>query len=114
MRKFIFIIIAVIAVAVTFGWVRSCHEDKTDTEMFGQKLTCADIYEYKNPDFGFAIRYPSFFEKQPDSLNTSKGRVRFSYNDQWATVVKEVDNWQIWERKRPQLRQGESQTPKAR
>lgn len=198
MRKFIFIIIAVIAVAVTFGWVRSCHEDKTDTEMFGQKLTYADMYEYKNPDFGFAIRYPSFFEKQPDSLNTSKGRVRFSYNDQWATVViegyvmynkgqpvrsaadslsrllhstdsrlgkdyfvlsgaqyengsridgysyyskfvrngrlwfvntlvypdryrnvlgrlfKEVDNWQIWERKRPQLRQGESQTPKAR
>lgn len=198
MRRFIFIFIAVIAVAVGFDWVRSCHEDKTDTEMFGKKLTYADMYEYKNPDFGFTIRYPSFFDKQPDSLNTGKGRVRFSYNDQWATVViegyvmynrgqsvmsaadslahllhstdsrlgkyyfilsgaqyengsridgysyyskfvrngklwfvntlvypdryrnvlgrlfKEIDSWQIWEQKRPQLRQGESQTPKAR
>lgn len=197
MRQFIFIFIAIIAAAVGFDWVHSCHEDKADTELFGRKLTYADMYEYKDPDFGFAIRYPSFFEKQPDSLYDYKGRVRFSSNDQWATVViegyvmynngqtvktaadslahvlhaantrfgkdwfilsgpqyengariddysyyskffrngklwfvntmvypdryrnvlgrlfKEIDSWQIWEHKRPQLRQGESQTPKA-
>lgn len=197
MRKVIFLFLAVIAVAVWLGWMRGCNNDKSDTEMFRRKLTYAEMYEYKDPDFGYAIRYPSFFEEQPDSLDSCIGHARFSYNDQWATVVvegyviynngqsvvtaadsisqvlhatkshigknyfilsgpqfedgsridgysyyskfvrncklwfvytlvypdryrnvlgrlfKEIDMWQIWERERPQIRQGESQTPKA-
>ena len=35
------------------------------------------------------------------------------YKDILARLFKEIDDWQIWERPRPQLKQGESQTPKA-
>ena len=34
------------------------------------------------------------------------------YKDILARLFKEIDDWQIWERPRPQLKQGESQTPK--
>ena len=155
------------------------------------------MYEYKDTDYDYVVRVPSFFTAQPDSLQEEKGRMRFEYGDQWITVVieshvmhnngqslkdgmdslaqvlsatdrrlgsdyfilsgpqyengslidgysyyskvmanhklwfvytmvypddykdilarlfKEIDDWQIWERPRPQLKQGESQTPKA-
>ena len=35
------------------------------------------------------------------------------YKDVLARMFKEIDDWQIWERPRLQLKQGESQTPKA-
>ena len=197
MRKTIFLIIAIIVVATGIDWSNSCSEVKTDKELFVEKLTYADMYEYKDPDYDFAIRYPSFFNQQFDSLDEDKGYARFSYNDQWATIVlegymmrkqgknvksaadslsqtlhatnvkfgkdyfilsgpqyedgghidnysyyskfigngkfwfvytmiypdhyrdvltrlfKEIDEWQIWERPRLELKQGESQTPKA-
>jgi len=34
------------------------------------------------------------------------------YKDILARLFKEIDDWQIWERPRPKLKQGESQTPK--
>lgn len=196
MRRTIYLIISIIVVTTGFNWARSCAKVKTDTEAFGHNLTYADMYEYKDPDYDFVIRYPSYFYHQPDSLNEYKGYARFSYNDQFATVVlegyvmdnpgqdvksasdslaqvlyatdtklgkdyfmlsgpqyengsyiegysyyskfmgngklwfvytmvypdyyhdvltrlfKEIDEWQIWERPRLRLKQGESQTPK--
>ena len=165
--------------------------------MFGSELTYAEMYEYKDKDYDYVVRVPSFFTAQPDSLQPEKGRMRFEYGDQWITVVieshvmhdngqslkegidslaqvlhatdsklgsdyfilsdtqyeqgsridaysyytkvmangklwlvytmvypddykvvltrlfKEIDDWQIWERPHLQLKQGESQTPKA-
>ena len=197
MRKTIFLIIAIIVVATMIDWSKSCSEVKTDKELFLEKLTYDDLYEYKDPDYDFAIRYPSFFNQQYDSLNEDTGCARFVYNDQWVTIVlegymmdrqgqdvksaadsiaktlhatdvklgkdyfilsgpqyenggridnyshyskfigngkfwfvytmiypdsyhdvlsrlfKEIDEWQIWERPRLELKQGESQTPRA-
>ena len=220
MRKAIFIFIAVLLVAVSIDWIHSCAELKSHKEVFGRQLTYADMYEYKDKDYDYVVRVPSFFNAQPDSLQEEKGRMRFDYADQWITLVieshvinsdgmslqtgmdslaqvlhatdsrmgkdyfilsgpqyerteqrepsstlewssldgrrqsqngsridgysyytkimanhklwfvytmvypddykevlarlfKEIDDWQIWERPRPQLKQGESQTPKA-
>ena len=197
MRKAIFIFIAIILIAMGIDWIHSCAELKSHKEVFGRQITYADMYEYKDKDYDYVVRVPSFFTAQSDSLQEEKGRMRFEYGDQWINVVieshvmnsdgmslqagmdslaqmlkatehrlgsdyfilsgpqyengsridgysyytkimanyklwfvytmvypddykdilarlfKEIDDWQIWERPRPQLKQGESQTPKA-
>ena len=179
MRKAIFIFIAIILVAASIDWIRSCNGLKSHKEVFGREITYADMYEYKDTDYDYVVRVPSFFTAQADSLQEEKGRMRFEYGDQWITVVieshvmhntdrrlgsdyfilsgpqyengslidgysyytkimvnhklwfvytmiypdnykdvltrlfKEIDDWQIWERPHLQLKQGESQTPKA-
>ena len=197
MRKAIFIFIAIILVAASIDWIRSCSGLKSHKEVFGREITYADMFEYKDTDYDYVVRVPSFFTAQPDSLQEEKGRMRFEYGDQWITVVieshvmhnngqslkdgmdslaqvlqatdrrlgsdyfilsgpqyengslidgysyyskvmanhklwfvytmiypdnykdvltrlfKEIDDWQIWERPHLQLKQGESQTPKA-
>ena len=196
MRKAIFIFIAVILVAVSIDWIHSCADLKSHKEVFSRHLTYADMYEYKDKDYDYVVRVPSFFNAQPDSLQEEKGRMRFDYADQWITLVieshvmnsngmsllagmdslvqvlhatdsikgkdyfilsgsqyengsrldgysyytkimanhklwfiytmvypddykdvlarlfKEIDDWQIWERPRLELKQGEEQTPK--
>ena len=197
MRKAIFIFIAIIIVAASIDWVESCSDLKSHKEVFFHQITYADMYEYKDSDYDYVVRVPSFFAAQPDSLQDEKGRMRFEYGDLWITIVieshvmnnngqplksgmdslaqvlkatdkklgsdfftlsgpqhengnriegysyyskvmvnhrfwvvytmiypddykdvlarmfKEIDDWQIWERPRLQLKQGESQTPKA-
>ena len=197
MRKTIFIFIAIILVAVNVDWIHSCADLKSHKEAFDRFLTFAEMNEYKDKDYDYVVRVPSFFNAQPDSLQEEKGRMRFEYADQWIILVieshvmnsngmslqagmdslsqllhateskkgedyfilsgpqyengnridgysyytkimanyklwfvctmiypddykdvlgrlfKEIDDWQIWERPRLQLKQGESQTPKA-
>ena len=190
MRKAIFIFIAIVLVAASIDRIHSCSGLKSHKEVFGRELTYAEMYEYKDKDYDYIVRVPSFFTVQPDSLQEEKGRMRFEYGDQWITIVieshvmpgngqslaqvlqatdrklgsdyfilsgpqcengsridgysyytkimanrklwfvytiiypddykdvfsrlfKEIDDWQIWERPHLQLKQGESQTPKA-
>ncbi len=197
MRKAICIFIILVIVAASIDWIRSCDNVKSHKEVFGRELTYAEMYEYKDKDYDYVVRVPSFFTAQPDSLQSRKGRMRFEYGDQWITVVieshvmhnngqslkegmdslaqvlhatdsrlgsgyfilsgpqyeqgsridgysyyskvmanhklwfvytmvypddykdvlarmfREIDDWQIWERPHLQLKQGESQTPKA-
>ena len=87
MRKTIFIFIAVILVAVSIDWIDCCAELKSHKEIFGRYLTYADMYEYKDKDYDYVVRVPSFFNAQPDSLQSEKGRMRFDYADQWITLV---------------------------
>ena len=196
MRKAIFVFIAIIILAASIDWIESCSGLKSHKEVFSRQITFADMYEYKDADYDYVVRVPSFFTAQPDSLQEEKGRMRFEYGDQGITVVieshvmnnngqslkdgmdslaqvlkatdrklgsdyfilsgpqyendsqidgysyyskvmanhklwfvytviypndykdvlarlfKEIDDWQIWERPRPQLKQGEGQTPK--
>lgn len=47
------------------------------------------MYEYKDEDFGYTIRYPSFFSdgKIEDSEANDEGRARFVYYEEGATMV---------------------------
>ena len=87
MRKAIFIFIAVILVAASVDWIDSCAELKSHKEVFGRQITYADMYEYKDKDFDYVVRVPSFFTAYPDSLQEEKGRMRFEDGDQWITLV---------------------------
>lgn len=87
MRKAIFIFIAIVAVAASIDWIRSCSGLKSHKEVFVRELTHAEMYEYKDADYDYVVRVPSFFTAQPDSLQEEKGRMRFEYGDQWITIV---------------------------
>ena len=87
MRKAIFIFIAIILMTANIDWLRSCGDLKSPKEVFGQQLTYADMYEYKDTDYGYVVRVPSFFSVQPDSLQEEKGQMRFEFSDQWIIVV---------------------------
>ena len=87
MRKAIFIFIAIVAMAASIDWIHSCSGLKSHKEVFGRELTYAEMYEYKDADYDYVVRVPSFFTAQPDSLQEEKGRMRFEYGDQWITVV---------------------------
>ena len=87
MRKAIFIFFAIILMTANIDWLRSCGDLKSPKEVFGQQLTYADMYEYKDADYGYVVRVPSFFSVQPDSLQEEKGQMRFEFSDQWIIVV---------------------------
>ena len=87
MRKAIFIFIAIILMTANIDWLRSCGDLKSPKEVFGRQLTYADMYEYKDADYGYVVRVPSFFSVQPDSLQEEKGQMRFEFSDQWIIVV---------------------------
>ena len=87
MRKAIFIFIAIVFVAASIDWNRSCNGLKSHREFFGRELTYADMCEYKDADYDYVVRVPSFFTAKPDSLQEEKGRMRFEYGDQWISVV---------------------------
>ena len=87
MRKAVFIFIAIILMTANIDWLRSCGDLKSPKEVFGQQLTYADMYEYKDADYGYVVRVPSFFSVQPDSLQEEKGQMRFEFSDQWIIVV---------------------------
>ena len=87
MRKAVFIFFTFILVAVSIDWIHSCAELKSHKEVFGRYLTYADMYEYRDKDYDYVVRVPSFFNAQPDSLQEEKGRMRFDYADQWITLA---------------------------
>ena len=87
MRKTIFIFIAIILVAVNVDWIHSCADLKSHKEAFDRFLTFAEMNEYKDKDYDYVVRVPSFFNAQPDSLQEEKGRMRFEYADQWIILV---------------------------
>ena len=93
MRKTIFILIAFILLAVSIDWIHSCADLKSHKEEFGRHLTYAEMYEYKDKDYDYVVRVPSFFNAQPDSLQEEKGRMRFDYarvEYVMASVVKQL------------------------
>ena len=87
MRKVILLFITFILVAVSIDWIHSCADLKSHKEVFGRHLTYAEMYEYKDKDYDYVVRVPSFFNAQPDSLREEKGRMRFDYADLWITLV---------------------------
>ena len=87
MRKAVFIFITFILVAVNIDWIHSCADLKSHKEVFGRYLAYADMYEYRDKDYDYIVRVPSFFNAQSDSLQEEKGRMRFEYGDQWITLV---------------------------
>lgn len=88
MRKAVLFVSAIFAAAAAFNWADPEVKVRTDRELFGRNMIYADLCEYEDPDYGFTIRYPSFFYGQKPQEDPT-GRARFSYSAPWATVLLE-------------------------
>ncbi len=89
MKKTALLFIAVLVILASIDFIWPFTKERTDGDVFGQGLNTAEMQTYQDPDLGFTVRYPSFFAVQPDSLDDYTGHVRFSYDNEWATVVLE-------------------------
>ena len=89
MKKTALLFIAVLVILASIDFIWPFTTERTDGDVFGQGLNTAEMQTYQDSDLGFTVRYPSFFAVQPDSLDEYTGHVRFSYDNEWATVVLE-------------------------
>ena len=89
MKKTALLFIALLGILASIDFIWPFTTERTDGDVFGQGLNTAEMQTYQDPDLGFTVRYPSFFAVQPDSLDEYTGHVRFSYDNEWATVVLE-------------------------
>ena len=87
MKKTALLFIAVLVILASIDFIWPFTTERTDGDVFEQGLNTAEMQTYQDPDLGFTVRYPSFFAVQPDSLDEHTGHVRFSYDNEWATVV---------------------------
>ena len=92
MRKAIFIFIAIVLVAASIDWIRSCSDLKSHKEVFGRELTYAEMYEYKDADYDYVVRIPSFFWFVYTMIYPD------DYKDILARLFAEINDWYIWER----------------
>ena len=92
MRKAIFIFIAVILVAVSIDWIHSCADLKSHKEVFGRYLTYSDMYEYKDKDYDYVVRVPSFFNALITILSINGWLVEYVIIYKWYYNIIAVFN----------------------
>ena len=86
--KKIFIVAIVLIMAFNF-YCNITHQgdQRTPYSEFKTRIDMAPMKEYQDPDFGYVIKYPCFFQKEDTSLNDYQGYARFSFNDHVNVVL---------------------------
>ena len=107
MRKifFCFILYLVVMVVAT---MTSSTDKRSDQEKFRQALIGMQHLSYTDPDFGYHVHYPSFFEKE-DMKDYGVGHVQFGYHAHNINLVMEckvVPESVITSRKHNFIKQG--------
>lgn len=85
--------IFIVAIIVIVAFNLYCHithegDQRTPYYEFKSRIDMAPMKEYQDPDFGYSISYPCFFQKEDTSLNDYLGYARFSYSND-ANIVLE-------------------------
>lgn len=63
-------------------------EQRTPMSEFKSKVEMAPMKEYRDPDFGYTVKYPCFFQQEDTSLSQYQGYARFSFTNQ-ANIILE-------------------------
>ena len=82
MKKTALLFIALLVILASIDFIWPFTTERTDGDVFEQGLNTAEMQTYQDPDLGFTV-------VQPDSLDEYTGHVRFSYDNEWVTVVLE-------------------------
>lgn len=89
--KKIFLIAVVLLMMINFiinyqhEVTKEKHTPMTD---FKTKVEMAPMKEYNDPDFGYVIKYPCFFQQEDTSLSGYQGYARFSFTNH-ANIILE-------------------------
>ncbi len=84
-------LIAIVLLMVTNFIINVSHEMKkeqrTPVSEFKTKVEMAPMKEYRDPDFGYTVKYPCFFQQEDTSLSQYQGYARFSYTDHTNIIL---------------------------
>ena len=87
MKKF-FIVATVVLMAFSLYFLITHNGDqRTPYSEFKARIDMAPMREYHDPDFGYAVKYPCFFQKEDTSPNNCQGYARFSFTDHTNVVL---------------------------
>lgn len=90
MKKIFFIIIAVIAIILFFNMYGIFAYQRNQSKPyidFKKKIDISQLFDYRDPTYGYTISYPDFFEHEDTSLSNYQSYARFSYTDRTNVVL---------------------------
>ena len=82
--KKIFLIAVVLLMMINF--IINYHHEVTKDQQtpmadFKTKVEMAPMKEYNDPDFGYVVKYPCFFQQEDTSVSGYQGYARFSFTN---------------------------------
>ena len=89
MKKTALLFIAAFVIMASIDVIWPFSTERSDGDVFEQSLNNAEMLTYQDSDWGFTVRYPSYFVVQPDSLDEYSDHVRFCYDNEWEKIVLE-------------------------
>lgn len=95
MKKIFFIIIAVIAIILFFNMYGTFAYQSNQSKPyidFKKKIDISQLFDYRDPTYGYTISYPDFFEHEDTSLSNYQSYARFSYTDRTNVVLESLCN----------------------
>ena len=89
--KKIFLIAVVLLMMINF--IINYHHEATKEQHtpmadFKTKVEMAPMKEYNDPDFGYVVKYPCFFQQEDTSVSGYQGYARFSFTNH-ANIILE-------------------------
>ena len=87
MKKFFIIALLVLFIIQIAVGIFSSHDLITPAEIFRNHLNVAYLSEYRNPIYGYKIKYPCFFQKDDSASNDSNGSVHLRYDVNKSIVL---------------------------
>ena len=89
--KKIFLIAVVLLMMINF--IINYHHEVTKEQHtpmadFKTKVEMAPMKEYNDPDFGYVVKYPCFFQQEDTSISGYQGYARFSFTNH-ANIILE-------------------------
>ena len=89
--KKIFLIAVVLLMMINF--IINYHHEVTKEQQtpmadFKTKVEMAPMKEYNDPDFGYVVKYPCFFQQEDTSVSGYQGYARFSFTNH-ANIILE-------------------------
>ncbi len=86
--KKIFIIAAILLASANFlcGLLYN-GDQRTPYSEFKERLDIAPMKEYRDPNFGFIVKYPCFFQAEEKSKDDYQGHARFSFTNHVNIVL---------------------------
>ncbi len=81
MKKIFMIVIAVVMSFHLYCEITHGSDSRTPFSEFAERIRATPMTEYHDPDFGYVVKYPSFFQREDTPPGESRGYARFSFSD---------------------------------
>ena len=86
MKRFLFLAMLVFMAAMIYVSVHEKEDDTPLSQKVERAMRLTRMKEYRDKDYDYTVRYPSFFEQTDDSL-MQKGNCRFSFWQDTTEIV---------------------------